>query len=522
MKPITKITKILVNFKNFPLFYPKIFGMTLVLLLFVLSLYLRLSYLNRPLGDRHEWVTAHALITIENFKNYPVKQHLFRLISTYPVEGNFFATQPSIIRILDNNGVGYYTTYPPFSSIFAYVFFRIANMEINILNIRILNIILHGVATVFVFLTVYQLSFKRKLIASLASSVFYIFTASHLWFYGFTYSWDIFFYYLVVFNLYILTLILEKNEKDKSANKLIFLFAIFNGLTIYTEFQGIFLAVSVVVLLHIFKSKFKKILTKVIVISSLIPVLITVAQYGTISGLKDYFSVMFYKFFVTYGSFGSNPKIIEDLGNSWDLYKTLLSPSMILIILFLVLYLFLGFKKKLFSKNQLLLIFILLFVIIQHCFFLFSDVAAHEFSSLKLTLLMTYLIGFIIGNISFGANSSLKIKEYFLIVLVFLAMFQYTRKSIDIFKWFAGESSNFRYLHLADEVNKTLAKDELLFFNITVPPQFSFYSKRNYFEFRDLNQAKIQIRNTNLKKGKFFKLNENMEIIGITEIDLKQ
>jgi hypothetical protein len=257
-------------------------AITIVFILFSASYLLRKPHLNSYLGEQHEWITAHSLIALENLKNYPSKKHLFRLISTYPKSVNYHITDWVIVRIMDKEGVGYYTSYPPFAIILPHLVFSLLKIQANVVNIQSFNMFMHFIGSIFVFLTVYHLSLKKKLFASTFATSVYIFNTASLWFYSATYSWDILWYQLLTINLFIMSRLLT-DEKNK---KLHCLFVIMTALLVYTELQSLFFISSAILLLFIFKHPKKIKFLKILTLSSILPLTIYVIQNSLISGPK--------------------------------------------------------------------------------------------------------------------------------------------------------------------------------------------------------------------------------------------
>jgi len=107
---------------NGHLFHKKWLSPYLILVvLFVLSVALRTPHLNRPLSDSHEWVTATSMISIENLIDQGAWKHHFCILMTYPREADKWVDNLGF-HMLGTNGQGYYTSFPPFSIIFAFFF----------------------------------------------------------------------------------------------------------------------------------------------------------------------------------------------------------------------------------------------------------------------------------------------------------------------------------------------------------------------------------------------------------------
>jgi hypothetical protein len=485
----------------------KNFGLIIILILFIFSVYIRFPYLNRPLGDRHEWITAHSLITIENYFNYPVSTHLFRLINTYPLPANYNITDWNITRLVDQNGIGYYTTYPPFSTIFAYSIFTLLGVHPNVLSIQILNLSLHGITSIFVFLTIYHAARFRKVIAALFATTLYIFTSINLWFFSATYSWDILWHYLAILNIYVVTLLIYQKFKPANLKKYLLLIAIINSLTIYTELQGLFFALALFLVYYWLKLPQLRYFSRLMIISTITPIILLLIQYGTINSPRTFLEIMIRKFFIEYGTFG----LMSDLWfYFWVNYQILLTPILSLLTYSLV-FLWLCNRDKYFSKSQIAIVLLMAIPTILHFLTMFPDVVKHEFAGLKLVVTLIMFIGFTVSNLELRAHKW----NYPLTLLAAISLWLYVSQSIVDFRWFAGDKPYLAYSNLANHVSQTLQKDEALLFitNRVISPQVSYYLKRNYATFTTYQAALAFIEARQLTKSRLVEVDPQLNII---------
>ena len=240
--------------------------------------------MNRRLGDDHEWLTAQSLIALENLRSQGALKHRFRILQTYPEETNRFVWDATT-RLLSPDGKGYYITFPPFSIIFAYSIFEFLQLEISVLNLQLLNILLHFIAALFVYMLLYDiLPRNNRVIPSVVGSATFILMAPNLWFFSNTYSWDIIWHYFWIVGLFIFQKTIKSIESDSRENLNVYMgaLALINFLTIYSEYQGLFFSLSILIFsaVRFKRSKLYRRLFYVIFFSTTSVMLLVLAQYS--------------------------------------------------------------------------------------------------------------------------------------------------------------------------------------------------------------------------------------------------
>lgn len=164
------------------------FGILIVL--FVISVVVRLPNINRPLGAHYEWVSAHILITEQVWYEEGAWEHYFVPAMTYPGAANRNISNDA--RMKNSEGIWYYTSGPPFIWIAPYLFFKVMGIYPDVLPLQVFCLIVHFVCALLIYLLVQELTPKRnaaiyQVPAFLASTV-YLFTPASLWFHCNVYS----------------------------------------------------------------------------------------------------------------------------------------------------------------------------------------------------------------------------------------------------------------------------------------------------------------------------------------------
>ena len=113
-----------------------------ILFCFLFSLVVRVPHLDRPLSDHHEWLTAHSLISLDNWRSQGALEHNFALLQTYPSPANRFAKTPPT-TLFAKDGKGYYTSFPPLAVILPYLLFSVLSIEPTALSLQIFNLFGH-------------------------------------------------------------------------------------------------------------------------------------------------------------------------------------------------------------------------------------------------------------------------------------------------------------------------------------------------------------------------------------------
>jgi len=215
----------------------------IIISFFIISLFIRIPNLNRPLSYHHEWLTSTVLRTQQIWYEKEDLTHRFLPIMTYNNKSDRNISNQANLK--DALGNYYYTSYPPFAYIFPYLIFQIFNIYPDVLPLQIFNIIIHFISAFFIFLIISLLTNKYYLnkvnIPSLCGFSIYLFSSATLWFHSNVYMSDIFVQPIYIIGIYLFLKIIKNDEK------MIYyvLLGIFNFFMIYTEWLGVFFAFSV-------------------------------------------------------------------------------------------------------------------------------------------------------------------------------------------------------------------------------------------------------------------------------------
>lgn len=502
-----------------PIVSSRWFGALLVSVIFSISVVIRAPYLNSSLGDHHEWITAHALIVLENYDNFPLTTHFFRLISSYPNNNNRYVFQDSVMRHMDQSGIGYYTSYPPFAIIFAYVIFRIFNIPTTIMSLQLLNLFLHGLTSILLFLILHKLSTKQKTLSAVLGTTIYIFAAPNLWFLSVTYSWDIFWFYLVIVATYILTRIINAPRPQLSD---LILLGLVVGLTILSELQGIFFSFAIIIGAWLFKIPHRFKIIKTVFVGSCVAVSAFLLHTSLTINLISFAKYMFGKFFVSYGTLSHKAYEINNPTNFWQIYQPLIMPTFVIFLLIALAFLV---SKSRFNQDQKYIISIGFIPAMLHVIFMFPDIITHEFALVLLIITVSVMIGSMVGSIS---TSSRKLIRYSQMSLLTICITIYaiisTANFQSIYYWATFGNESDQYEVLAQNIKQIIRPGEVLLIQapFEIPPMVTYYLKQNHRDVPDRNKALEYMSYLKTQQSLFVVVNEQMKITGYEHLSPPQ
>ena len=129
----------------------------ILLLLFGVSILVRLPYLNRPLGMHHEWLTAQTLVIHSVWYQRGIASCGFNPIVTFalPADKNIFTPMG---KIASPSGDYYYTSQPPFGYILPYLVLTSLGIRPDVLPLEIFNLFVHFACIVLVFLIIRRMA----------------------------------------------------------------------------------------------------------------------------------------------------------------------------------------------------------------------------------------------------------------------------------------------------------------------------------------------------------------------------
>lgn len=467
------------------IFYHKI---GLLAILWLVSVCIRIPFLNRPLSIHHEWMLAHLLITLQIWDEKGIPNSKYALIYTYPQDKT--NTHLDFIGgVKDKKGNFYYVSYPPLAFFAAYFFCKIFFLPIAPLSIQIFNLLWHFVCAYWLY-KVIQILFQSDRYA-LWAYILYLFLPFNLWYHGNSYFVDIFVQGLWIGYVYFWLKVYY--EPHKSQNY-IFLFLLAFCM-MYTEWIAVFVGISTLtagVLLYIKTRDLKHFLPVTIAGAAMVLALsLTLYQYANIENFETLKNALQNKY-----EFRSGKKELREpnTGLYWFMflyhYVKAYSP-LLMFILIAGFYLVFKQKKEIFKAFNFFSVSILtlfLLPVLLHHGILFGFTYFHEFSVLKSSFMLIVAGLWLVRK--------LNIPQWILVGIVIMQISMYY-------------GAFYRYTDAYKTIGETIKKErkpeELVVLAITedfwAVPQIMYYAQCNfYYEEKQLRDLPLFLKKHGIKK----------------------
>lgn len=486
---------------------------------FLISVAIRIDNLKAPAGRHHEWLTGHVLTTLSIFEKNGISYYNFNPVFTFDAKAERDLLKNQVFR--DKNLYAYYTSYPPFCFIFPYLAFKLFNLKVSLLGIRIIGLFIHFYCALLIFLIINQF-FKKQynsllFIPSLIGYTMYLFASGNLWFHANIYFADMLVH---VFILSALLVFIKVVDEPQNTNKWHLTgLAFFTFFGVYTEWIAVFFAffMGAFLFLKAFKNKilFKYVIAIFIAASSSIS--LSIWQYTTIAGFQPLKEKTIQKYTQRSGHDKSNAEAGYAFGtassknrfftNYETNYSSLLDYTW-LIFYVIVLLLFLNYlrRKNTIKQSHFLGFGVVFLSIVTHHLAFFNFTVVHDFSTLKSSILFTLFIGYITGMLFTYYEE----KGYLVNSILFgLITFWFVHCSIQNY-YFVNKQDKSSYYQkiVGDVIKKYSTPDEVIFTNVYGTPVIWYYAQRNIIESNHIHGCVSFLKSSNSQKGFFVKLIE--------------
>ncbi|UKN03643.1 hypothetical protein K6119_08970 [Paracrocinitomix mangrovi] len=473
-------------------------GILILVIGFIFTLQIRKDKLNAPMSGDLEWITAHTLITLElwDTEGGP-SQFNFSPIYTYPGRGNIYHSPFG--GVMEKSGRHYYTSYPPFAFIFAYYSTKMLGGP-DLLSIRTVNLIIHFLCALLLYLIIYKLRKNAKDTFSIAATtavLLYLFSVGYLWGHSILYFADTLMQLLVLISIYLLIKLVK--GQYKSQRMILALIGMATFISVYTEWLGLLFAFfyGITLLVFYFKEKKKVFLYSfwVIGITAILSLGLTVFQYSSLAGFETLVDVSQMKYQERSGLQEFNTQVVVYNWNnprSWFLLDHFLNRnfSMVINLLgisgFFLIPVLIWRKSRKQIKNlkwKIIIPLILVLSVFCHYLILFNFNAIHNFANLKTALAMIIIIAVIIQIVEESINWKLNIA--FSAILLFLLITRIDR-SIRRYQALYDETVFPNQLDKTASLIKEYGDpDKYVFSNVFVNPEFIYKSKHLIFPMQD-------------------------------------
>ena len=470
-------------------------GFGVLVLLFIGTIFLRSDEFNRDMGGRHEWITAHSLTTMEIWdKNGGPSAFGFNPVYSYPEAIQL--KRQAMGGVKGENGLHYYTSYPPFAFIFGYYATQLMGGP-SVDSIRVLNYLIHFACGFILFLILYELmpDKKRFNLAGVIAATLYFYSTGFLWGHGFLYFSDMLEQLLIILCIYVL-IRFWKGKFKKNIYGYGLLFLVF-FLATYTEWLGLFFSffTGLAFLLFFFIKKNKSFLFGFFTVGLAASLALgtTVLQYSSIGGWDQLVEVSTKKYNIRSGRVVDDPnhKLHIDNEETHDLmrrafdmnYKNIQNIIGAVGIAF-VPFLFIGKLRRRMTDIQLpiLVISLLLLSLICHYYIFFNFNALHSFSGLKTGMFITLIISILVLYI----YQSMPNVKAMAICAVLISGFVVFKMYGELDRYKSAAAKGYHDLATpARTIGELNDPNKGVFANVPFHAVNLYYSKRDWFWIRD-------------------------------------
>jgi hypothetical protein len=486
-----------------------------LLVVFVLSVLVRLPQLDRPLSKHHEFCTAVSLRVLQIWYDNGIDKYGYNPVMTYNNPADKFINNDANAsgRMIDADGNYYYVSHPPFAYYFPYFFFKVLHIRPDVLPLQVFNMLLGFLTALFVYLIVCLLSFNRGRsnlhFPSFVAYTVYLFLPATLWFQGNVYMSDMAVHLPFVIGVYIVLKMILRQKFE--VPKYVFWYVINLFIMIYTSWLGVFFAFGVLVysLLHVRDIRGFRILIWWTIIVSFVTLRLITYQYSEISGLEGYAHEVLNRYLLR-GSVGQlHHGFLHFFFSYFVLVKDIIYnytvnylPIYALIIGFLWVAITKAKLKIVFSENGYRFIWLsVLPVVLMHI--VFMQYSSQDFTVLYGSLFFSVLIGILYdkvrksGAYSVATNNIIVVSVIVSLIALFYAANLPGQTSIKGANY-SNEKSIGEYIHAKS------SKDEVIFMISKPTPQLVYYAGRNIREVASKEEAIAFLKERKMTKGALY------------------
>ncbi len=471
-----------------------------LLIVFLLSVLVRLPELNRPLSKHHEFCTAVSLRILQIWYDNGIEKYDYNPVMTYNNPADKFINNEANAsgRMIDRDGNYYYVSHPPFAYYFPYAVFKILHVRPDVLPLQMLNMLFHLLSAIFVYFTVCLLSFNRARsylhFPSFIAYSIYLFMPATLWFQGNVYMSDMAVHLPFVIGVYI---VLKMVLRQKFyVPKYVIGYVIILFTMIYTSWLGVFFAFGVLVysLLHVRTIKGFQVLIWSTIIVTFFTLRLITYQYSQINGMEAYVHEILNRYLLR-GSVGQmNHGFLHFLFSYFILFKDIIYNY---LVNYLAIYLLIiGFvwisitKAKLkivFSDNGYRFIWLsVLPVVLMHL--VFMQYSAQDFTVLYASLFFSVLIGILYDKVKKSGVFSDRALNGFVLFTITLLIGQFYLTNLPGSHSLKGVDYDLDK-KMGEIIKKECPKEEIAVMYEKPSPQLIFYAGRNILLVDSLDKA---------------------------------
>lgn len=491
--------------------------LTILILVFTISVTIRLPNLGQPLSHHFEWLTAHSLIVTQIwYEQGGAARHYFGQRMTFGNDADKHINNAVMSNYRDDyphDGKGnyYYLSHPSLGLVAPYLVFKTLGIVPNTLGLQWFNMFVHLVCAIFLYLSILAITngSARFNTPAVFGGALYLLMPAMLWFHSNTYYIEIFAQLPFIVSVY-LAILYEQNTHGVSNRRLVLLALLGISLTITVLSEWIGIVLSGTLFLHALLRRHQRRDVKLLIVSGLAPVIgvgIFIAQHSLIVGFEEFLRHLARQFLFQSGVTGPTVVIPEafqgiDFERISQHYYRGFFPAFVLIVLTFVLAI-----PKLASSDwrdrfSLPLLLTLVPVVIHHVL-LPRFTSVHWYSVLKGSYFLILIISAFLYVIW---STSKNMKLYYsglLITLLMLTPVTYSKYQV-----YAGVGDRGYYQRVAHPIRLIAREDEVAFVRRELPlfAQMIYYAQRNVQVIDSVENAKLWLKNsdTKVRKGIVF------------------
>jgi hypothetical protein len=483
-----------------------------LLLVFGLSVLVRVPQWGRPLATHHESATAMSLRILEIWYDQGISASDYNPNMNYalPTDKHINNQANASGKMVDQQGNYYYVSHPPFAYYFAYTFFKLIHIRPTVRWLQAMNMMLHFLTALFVYFTVCLLSFNSPRsqlhFPSFIAYSIYLFMPSTLWFQGNVFMSDLAVQLPFVIGVYIvLKMILRKKF---TVPKYLFWYSLNLFVLLYTSWLGVFFVFGVMVysLLHVRELRGFRWLMGITVLVSFIVFRMVTYQYAQINGLEAYIGEVL-GCYVMRGSIADlHQGFWHFLFSYFLLIKNLFYnylanylPIFICIGAFIWLAMTRRKLKIVFSENGYRFVWLsVLPIILLHVFFL--QYSSQDFTVLYASFFFSVFAGIIYDKVKKSGTISPVLLNRYVILFIVIMIIQYTLTNLP------GDTSIFGSRYDADAtigtyIHTHTRPDQVAFIDGEPRSPIVYYAGRNIQQVTDIADARAYLADKHLSHG---------------------
>lgn len=488
----------------------------LLLLIFGISVLVRLPQLNRPLSKHHEFCTAVTLRVLDIWHQEGAEKYHYNPAMNYPGAANQYINNHANTsgQMIDRNGTAYYVSHPPFAYLFPYFIFKLLNRPPTVAGLQAIHLALHWLSALFVYFTVCLLSFNRArnlpFIPALVAYVVYLFSPATLWFQGNVYMSDMLVQVPFITGTYTALKMIIRQKFHSP--KYLFFYSVLLFIMLITSWLGYFFALGMMIycLLHLNRNSGFKTILIATVAGVLLAIRFTVMQYAQINGINAYLNEAVSRYLVR-GSFSDLDQGYFAFAKTYVIYLVRIFfnyianylPVYLVMIWFAYVSVSRRKMKILFTENGYRFIWLSVMpVLMLH--FVFLEYSGQDFTTLYGAFFFSVLLGILYDKLKKNNIYTPQQLNTMVVagVLVMLLQFYFiNRPGATSVKGFAYNT----YERGGKMIAQMARPDEVVFLQHSVAePQLVYYARRNLKEVKNLEEAQRFLKVREINQGIVF------------------